>query len=378
MVRPERALWYKKLARRIERNLRRNFQDLNKQQRAHHALRILRQNPSCDRKEFFDEIHRNICDTYQGLSDMREKLDDIRGAGLEMLESIKRKSGARSRLRYRTTKKLAPKFPFFLRMVKRMFYLKDAGIKHHCDKQFRKLLEQNEHELKRIVTNAEMIRAWAAQLANFVIWLHQIGGPNIVRKFECAFRDQYPESEDDTLSKFQYQNKIYGMTHLIIADSKYYQRGVSEATFSWILPYFRENFTKIVKRTKPDVIAEVGICFLLCNDFGIEVARARSIIAVQVDKNMIPDINGKRNLGSGEHRNTLAIQLLDWKGVNRSPTVKTHPFLQKIKNTKFQTEAVKSSKAKKSKLKDKLKKKSRKKEKALVKTGASKLFNEEN
>ncbi|MEF1227379.1 DUF3541 domain-containing protein, partial [Vibrio fortis] len=126
----------------------------------------------------------------------------------------------------------------------------------------------------------------------------------------------------------QFGNKIYGMTHIIFGDSEYYQHQVSEKQHQWIYDYFRENIDTILLRAKEDVIAEVGLTFLLA---GLEddpvVEKTRLAIQASIDKQqgMIPSITGDFDLEYGEHRNVLAIMLLDWQQVNEAPTFKKHP-----------------------------------------------------
>jgi hypothetical protein len=42
-------------------------------------------------------------------------------------------------------------------------------------------------------------------------------------------------------------------------------------------------------------------------------------------KGMIPSTSGVFDLADGEHRNVLAIMLLDWQKTNQAPTVKNNP-----------------------------------------------------
>ncbi|MCX9565238.1 DUF3541 domain-containing protein, partial [Vibrio cholerae] len=74
--------------------------------------------------------------------------------------------------------------------------------------------------------------------------------------------------------------------------------------------------------------AEVGISFLLA---GLEddpvVLKTRQFIQAAVDKEqgMIPSTSGDFDLALGEHRNVLAIMLLDWRSVNNAPTSSQQP-----------------------------------------------------
>lgn len=78
---------------------------------------------------------------------------------------------------------------------------------------------------------------------------------------------------------------------------------------------------------KPDIVAEIGIAFLLA---GLEddpvVLKTRQFIQAAVDKErgMLPSTSGDFNLSLGEYRNVLAIMLLDWRSVNPAPRASKH------------------------------------------------------
>ncbi|MCV5927502.1 DUF3541 domain-containing protein, partial [Escherichia coli] len=81
------------------------------------------------------------------------------------------------------------------------------------DKTLREIIRR--YDFTRYATDKEMIEAWAAQLANQVYWLRQLGEQDVVNAFIEAFRSTYPDDNDKKLSAQQYGNKIYGMTHII-------------------------------------------------------------------------------------------------------------------------------------------------------------------
>ncbi|MFZ6044031.1 DUF3541 domain-containing protein, partial [Vibrio natriegens] len=98
----------------------------------------------------------------------------------------------------------------------------------------------------------------------------------------------------------------YGLTHIIFAAAEYYQKPVKESDFQWIYDYYRANIETILADTKEDVIAEVGINFLLA---GLEhdpiVDRTRQAIQKSLNRKvgMIPGVDGNTDLENGEHRN---------------------------------------------------------------------------
>lgn len=202
----------------------------------------------------------------------------------------------------------------------------EYGLKHQQDAKLRQVIRR--YDFSHYATDPEMIRAWSAQLANQVYWLRQLGEQDVVPAFIDAFRQTYPDNKDSKLSPQQYGNKLYGMTHIIFADSEYYQKQVNEKDHQWIYDYFRTNIGEIILRAKEDVIAEVGISFLLAglhNDPVVDKTRAAIAAAVNNQKGMIPSITGDFNFSKGEHRNVLAIMLLDWQQVNHAPNVIDQP-----------------------------------------------------
>ncbi|WP_367990166.1 DUF3541 domain-containing protein [Vibrio sp. NTOU-M3] len=248
------------------------------------------------------------------------------------LYSEKRLSGyigdkdERSVRRYTVTKHTPEYLYLGVGLLGSMARANEYGLQHVEDKKLRRIIRR--YDFKKYATDQEMIRAWAAQLANQVYWLRQLGEQDVVNDFISAFKTTYPDIDDKGLSKQQYGNKLYGMTHIIFADSQYYQRQINETTHQWIYDYFRQNIDTILLRAKEDVIAEVGISFLLAgleNDPVVEKTRAKIQSSIDLQHGMIPSVTGDFDLEYGEHRNVLAIMLLDWKGVNQAPNIQNHP-----------------------------------------------------
>ncbi|MGF1754420.1 DUF3541 domain-containing protein [Vibrio makurazakiensis] len=232
----------------------------------------------------------------------------------------------RSVRRYNVTKTMPEYLYLGVDLLGSMARANEYELKHQDDKQLREVIRR--YDFSKYATNQEMVEAWAAQLANQVYWLRQLGEQDVVEEFTDTFKATYPDDKDSTLSKQQYGNKLYGMTHIIFGDSEYYQHQVSEKEHQWIYDYFRENIDTILSQAKEDVIAEVGITFLLA---GLEddpvVHKTRLAIQKSIDtqKGMIPSVTGDFDLTYGEHRNVLAIMLLDWQQVNEAPTFEKHP-----------------------------------------------------
>ncbi len=243
---------------------------------------------------------------------------------LERLRKLQDSHAERARLRQLATARKPMYLVLGAELLWAMTRADEYGLKHREDKTLRVILRR--HDFTRFSEDPVMIRVWAAQLANQVYWLRQLGEADTVNDYIQAFRSLYPHTKDNSLSDLEYGNKIYGMTHLIFAASRYYQEPVQEAEFQWIYDYFRTDIQTILQRTKPDIIAEVGLCFLLARmEKDPVVIKTREtiakVIALATDNHseIIPAVDGSSNLEKGEHRNVLAIMLLGWQGTCKHP-----------------------------------------------------------
>lgn len=173
----------------------------------------------------------------------------------------------------------------------------------------------HKHPLELFALNPLMVMEWAAPLANHVYGLKLMGFKDISQPFNQLFQQIYSENKDPLLSQQQYRNKIYGMTHIIIADSAYYQKSVDPQQHQWILEYFKANTDQIIARTKPDIIIEVGLCFLLANiEDGSYVEKIKLFTAQSIshEYGYILSESGSPDLNNAEHRNILAVLLFNW------------------------------------------------------------------
>lgn len=113
--------------------------------------------------------------------------------------------------------------------------------------------------------------------------------------------------------ELEFKNKIYGLTHIIIAASYFYQRFLPAEKFSWITNYFEENIDEIFERTNCDIVSEVGICMWLTGQTERQAfSKIQDFIAKKFDLKLgcIGREDGKNSLEKLEHRNVLAYMLL--------------------------------------------------------------------
>lgn len=167
------------------------------------------------------------------------------------------------------------------------------------------------------LTDHDVIRIYAAQAVNYIYYLYDLGIADLRDQYQRSFREVFPDGEDDYLSRLEYKDKVYGLTHFIFAASGYYQKGVDSSDFGWILDYFSKNIDRITQETKEDIVAEVGLCFCLAgreNDPAAQSCRDIILSSVDSDRGLIPSVSGDYSIEKGEHRNVLAIMLLACPG----------------------------------------------------------------
>ena len=292
----------------------------------HYGLRMYRQTLDDKYSAAVWSDMARVASKLSGLSNDVQTMEQIVLYSEKRVASYVGDNDERSVRRYNITKHMPEYLYLGVDLLGSMARANEYGLEHKNDAKLREIIRR--YDFSRYVTNEDMVKAWAAQLANQVYWLRQLGEQDVVDEFVETFKKAYPDSQDRKLSSQQYGNKIYGMTHVIFGDSEYYQHQVSEQEHQWIYDYFRENIDTILLRAKEDVIAEVGLTFLLA---GLEddpvVEKTRLAIQASIDKDhgMIPSITGDFDLEYGEHRNVLAIMLLDWQQVNEAPTLKGNP-----------------------------------------------------
>ncbi|QLE85687.1 MULTISPECIES: DUF3541 domain-containing protein [Shewanella] len=239
-------------------------------------------------------------------------------------------NGPRAKARKKALKPF-PEFLFYTDVLLRFSSrIDEFGLVGPCDDKLRAALKKT--DLRQGLTDKAMIEAWAAQLINYVYWAKQIGVGDYVDEYKAAFNEVYPSDKDEQLSTRQYRNKIYGLTHFIFAASEYYQHRVDVKEFAWILDYFDANIERILEDATDDIIAEVGISFHLAglsDHRVVKLTQAHIVNAYDVEANIIKSPRGNPDLALGEHRNVLAMMLLQWPE-------KLHkgPYFHKLKATK--------------------------------------------
>ena len=191
-------------------------------------------------------------------------------------------------------------------------------------------------DFARFVLNPTVIRAYSPQLANMVYYLHDLGIRDLRRDFRHRFRQVFPDLPPQAGPALN--ARLYGMTHILIAASGYYQRPIKRHDFPWIFDYFERHHREIIRFTKPDIYTEMALGFLLAGEDNHAVVHAvRSALERVYDDRarMIPSTRWGTDLDKGEHRNVLAIMLYHWPShLHPGPDLSRYPaYRQRFADT---------------------------------------------
>jgi len=179
---------------------------------------------------------------------------------------------------------------------------------------FEKALDYlREVPFERFLLNEEVLRYNSAQAVNAIYYLKILGIRDFEQEAAALFQKILAEELNAETDPVSFENKIYGLTHFMIAASNYYQEFVSAKQFEWILDYFRENLAAILNNTKPDVIAEVGLCFKLAGlskNPAVEKVQKSILSFIDPNTGVIPPSYKEFDWQGSEHRNVVAFLLL--------------------------------------------------------------------
>ncbi|WP_244272240.1 DUF3541 domain-containing protein [Halomonas aestuarii] len=311
----DQALGYRDVARSIQERYEEALPDLPLSKQRHYAQRLYR----LTGEERYLPLNRAY--GRQLVSDLREEIDalaDPDHAARRAREQVAAypEGSAKQRRRKRMLGEwgeiaYAKGLAFDLTQAKYHGLLNEADLPGY----HRALDYLAGVDFRTFVLDPEVMAVYAAQVANLVYYLEDLGVADLREEATAAFRRQYPPARDPRLSTAEYRNKIYGMTHFVIAASDYYQKPVEAENFRWVLDQFAAGLERILVDTKEDIYTEVGISFLLAGEEEHPaVRRLRDALLEAYDPvaRMVPSEQGGTNLARGEHRNVLAIMLLDW------------------------------------------------------------------
>jgi len=308
------------VGRKIKEHFENNLHALSRYRRGHFAKRMHR--ITGDERYAKHAKEHILMLKEQFISDMA-KLDGIshiKKRSEEIYDQLSEFGTPEAQLRRRNVFKDRKEYLFFYHLIETAHLLKEAGAFDGMDAghyaKWKGFLK-TKIDFDRLLLKKDIFREFSAQLVNYVYFLKMDSIADKTREFKMLFNEIFRGDEEGQ----DFINKIYTMTHFIIAASDYYQQFVDANEFSWILQYFRQNMERIISETNPDVIFEVGLCFKLAGDHNAkEIDLAKSIVAREHDE-VLGYIPRKDNsLEQSEHANIMAIMLMsDFDRLHKGP-----------------------------------------------------------
>jgi len=238
-------------------------------QRCHFMVRLYR---TTNKEIFLNPIvERFLMEKEEIVNDLKNLNNKkyIKKRSNELFKDLKKYHGKKSikRMKLFSSRK---EFLFYYHIIQhlyfwKVFHINESKLKSYFSKGITFLKNfMKDKDFDEFFFSDSMIKYFGTQLVNCVYYLKFLGITNITKKFTKRFREVFSDGKDNELDDYLYKNKIYGLTHFIIAGTNYYQRHSSVKEFKWVISYFKKNIKTILKKTDPDISSEVGLCFKLC------------------------------------------------------------------------------------------------------------------
>lgn len=220
--------------------------------------------------------------------------------------------------------KESPQALVYMEGVLYMFLIKSLGLEDSAEisdefnRASRYLRQKN---IGRVFLNKNFLVINPSENANIINSLAFLGisddRPELVRQSKEYWLNVEPEDPSIWL------DKIYALTHLIIAASNYYQNFVVKKDFDWVFNYFENNIDAILQKANVDSVGEVALCYKLVKDSKNRiVGLIQHYLMSKFDKKagFIPNERAP-SFRTSEHRNIVATMVLDkfeklYKGPN--------------------------------------------------------------
>lgn len=206
-----------------------------------------------------------------------------------------------------------PSVAFFNDVLQELFLVSLTKLHHtHCQKTFADIVNVlRTVDFDAVYNDAEKILVGSSFVINSVFYLSELGldATGLKDKAVRIVRNHYfdarhtPTPPSDV---WEYQSMIYSLTHIIIAQSNYYERSVDD--HMWIIDFFNDAIDDIIAKTTFDIIAEVGLCIKLTNQetrCAAALARIKNHIIQHYDFHQNVDVHFVRK----EHTNSIIMLL---------------------------------------------------------------------
>lgn len=252
---------------------------------------------------------------------LREALQQLKSQNFSFSGTIKPGAGPRHQARHRFYKKY-PKVNFFNNILVDLFFIKKFNLHNTVfKKEFSELINYlKKEDFNDVYLREEVIKHDNSFAINSSFFLRYLEITAIHKKIEILFKKTYFTNDGqlkETLPDWKFSSFIYGMTHIVLADSCYYERYVTG--HDWILNYFRARKTEILHRVSLDIIVEIALCFKLCKKDQVYSKEFKKILRHIIKNLHIKQLADVDFLVKKEHTNSLLMILFSDSKMRKGP-----------------------------------------------------------
>lgn len=211
-----------------------------------------------------------------------------------------------------------PEIQFFRRHLMNLFQAKLMGLDSSLlSQEWEGYIDQlREVDFDKFFINEVAVTAISSFAVNCATFISKLEvDSHFADRFVEFVKDYYFSDDYKLLSKLNkpdFRTLVYNLTHIIIADSGFYQNDVSKNL--WINKFFANNIDQILEKCNLDIVAEVGLCFKLARQqelYSEAVSKIDDYVLTRFEDSMLET----SVLTKKEHTNCV-IMLLFWNVVD--------------------------------------------------------------
>lgn len=229
------------------------------------------------------------------------------------LDGVFPKNNSRQRNRYSIYEQ-NPHIPFFNSLILDLFFINSVGLRTSCciDSYAEIFDLLKKIDFDEMYYNENTIINVSSFAINSVIFLDHLGlnqnslKDRVIELIKNYYFDENLILQHD-LDKWEYYTFIYNLTHIIIAESHFYEKPVNNHL--WIIEYFAKNIQEIIQNTNMDILSEVGLCIKLTKQEKQYETTLKEIKEHILKNYDIEEMMTAANITDKEHTNSIIMLL---------------------------------------------------------------------
>jgi len=243
------------------------------------------------------------------------KKSDIKKFGLSEIQDLLKKSHSQRLIKRIQMYKKFPEFKFYQELVWYLDRFNEYNLKVFTNsKLYKKTLDiLKKIDFQNYFNNNEIMVCDPVQSINLLFSLKNL---KLITNFdEIITKTDRLIGKETTEDAFV--NKLYFYTHILINESKFYQKFITTNKYQYIYTYFDQNIKNIIRLSNNDLITEIGVCYKLINSQNkLILKKIKERIYSELINNKFNillksnfQLNINKNLFQVEHRNILTVIL---------------------------------------------------------------------